>query len=241
MFQHRPNYLLVTVRGFRTCLNKQTGKSGAKTRPQKATRPPSSCCFEVWNYSLNLNDPVKMGFITQNQGVMTPFYRVMETPGSWVLTCKWEEKLLYAARDFRPPTHPQYKMLANPFSAIVLSTLLDKRVKKHQANFERTQPGLGHCHRVPGCYTANGHHICIYAHSHMGMCFFDVAVPGGWYKGYESQVWFGVWLGGMIRGMARAPLNSLLCGFGRWQLDSRENLDRLVATSQPGALVSGLN
>ena len=27
----------------------------------------------------------------------------------------------------------------------------------------------------------------------------------------------------------------------RWQLDSRENLDRLVATSQPGALVSGLN
>ena len=39
----------------------------------------------------------------------------------------------------------------------------------------------------------------------------------------------------------------LLCGFGhckapvRWQLDSRENLDRLVATSQPGALVSGLN
>ena len=37
----------------------------------------------------------------------------------------------------------------------------------------------------------------------------------------------------------------LLCGFGhckapvRWQLDSRENLDRLVATSQPGALVSG--
>ena len=42
----------------------------------------------------------------------------------------------------------------------------------------------------------------------MGMCFFDVAVPGGWYKGYESQVWFGVWLGGMIRGMARAPLNS---------------------------------
>ena len=40
------------------------------------------------------------------------------------------------------------------------------------------------------------------------MCFFDVAVPGGWYKGYESQVWFGVWLGGMIRGMARAPLNS---------------------------------
>ena len=42
----------------------------------------------------------------------------------------------------------------------------------------------------------------------MGMCFFDVAVPGGWHKGYESQVWFGVWLGGMIRGMARAPLNS---------------------------------
>ena len=39
----------------------------------------------------------------------------------------------------------------------------------------------------------------------------------------------------------------LLCGFGhckapvRWQLDSRENLDRLVATSQPGALVGGLN
>ena len=39
----------------------------------------------------------------------------------------------------------------------------------------------------------------------------------------------------------------LLCGLGhckapvRWQLDSRENLDRLVATSQPGALVSGLN
>ena len=43
--------------------------------------------------------------------------------------------------------------------------------------------------------------------SDLGMCFFDVAVPGGWYKGYESQVWFGVWLGGMIRGMARAPLN----------------------------------
>ena len=43
---------------------------------------------------------------------------------------------------------------------------------------------------------------------HMGMCFFDVALPGGWYKGYESRVWFGVWLGGMIRGMARAPLNS---------------------------------
>ena len=39
----------------------------------------------------------------------------------------------------------------------------------------------------------------------MGMCFFDAAVPGGWYKGYESQVWFGVWLGGMIRGMACAP------------------------------------
>ena len=36
------------------------------------------------------------------------------------------------------------------------------------------------------------------------MCFFDVAVPGGWHKGYESQVWFGVWLGGM----ARVPLNS---------------------------------
>ena len=52
----------------------------------------------------------------------------------------------------------------------------------------------------------------------MGMCFFDVAVPGGWYKRYESQVWFGVWLGGMIRGV-----------------------DRLVATSQPGGLVRGLN
>ena len=78
----------------------------------------------------------------------------------------------------------------------------------------------------------------------MGMCFFDVAVPGGWSKGYESQVWFGVWLGGMIRGMARAPLHSCFghCkGPVRWQLDSRENLDRLVATSQPGALVSGLN
>ena len=48
----------------------------------------------------------------------------------------------------------------------------------------------------------------LYQYVHMGMCFFDVAVPGGWYKGYESQVWFGVWLGGMIRGMARAPLNS---------------------------------
>ena len=68
-------------------------------------------------------------------------------------------------------------------------------------------------------------HIYIYIHIYiyMGMCFFDVAVPGGWYKGYESQVWFGVWLGGM----ARAPLNSC---FGhckapaRWQLDSRENL-----------------
>ena len=75
-----------------------------------------------------------------------------------------------------------------------------------------------------------------------GMCFFDVAVPGGWYKGYESQAWFGVWLGGMIRGMARAPLNSCfwtLFAPVRWQLDSaRENL---VATSQPGALVSGLN
>ena len=39
----------------------------------------------------------------------------------------------------------------------------------------------------------------------------------------------------------------LLCGFGhckapvRWQLDSRENLGRLVAKSQPGALASGLN
>ena len=79
----------------------------------------------------------------------------------------------------------------------------------------------------------------------MGVCFFDVAVPGGWYKGYESQVWFGVWLGGMIRGMARAPLNSCFVALDkapvRWQLDSRENLDRLVATSQPGALVSGLN
>ena len=42
----------------------------------------------------------------------------------------------------------------------------------------------------------------------MGMCLFDVAVPGGWYKGYESQVWFGVWHAGMIRGMARAPLIS---------------------------------
>ena len=51
------------------------------------------------------------------------------------------------------------------------------------------------------------HHICN-VYMYMGMCFFDVAVPGGWYKGYESQVWFGVWLGGMIRGMARAPLNS---------------------------------
>ena len=51
--------------------------------------------------------------------------------------------------------------------------------------------------------TQNGSPIFTY-----GMCFFDVAVPGGWYKGYESQVWLGVWLGGMIRGMARAPLNS---------------------------------
>ena len=53
-------------------------------------------------------------------------------------------------------------------------------------------------------YVCNMYIICVY----MGMCFFDVAVPGGWHKGYESQVWFGVWLGGMIRGMARAPLNS---------------------------------
>ena len=53
----------------------------------------------------------------------------------------------------------------------------------------------------------------------MGMCFFDVAVPGGWYKGYESQVWFGVWLGGMIRGMTRAPLNSCFVALdtaGNW-------------------------
>ena len=49
---------------------------------------------------------------------------------------------------------------------------------------------------------------------YMGMCFFDVAVPGGWYKWYESQVWFGVWLGGMIRGMARAPLNSCFVALG---------------------------
>ena len=59
----------------------------------------------------------------------------------------------------------------------------------------------------------------------------------------------------MFRGMARGydsgygsrASELLLCGFGhckaplRWQLDSHENLDRLVATSQPGALVSGLN
>ena len=51
-------------------------------------------------------------------------------------------------------------------------------------------------------------YIYIYTCTHMGVCFFDVAVPGGWCKGYESQVWFGVWLGGMIPGMARAPLNS---------------------------------
>ena len=58
-----------------------------------------------------------------------------------------------------------------------------------------------HTRLSPGVMTAS----CGF---HMGVCFFDVAVPGGWYKGYESQVWFGVWLGGMIRGMARAPLNS---------------------------------
>ena len=55
----------------------------------------------------------------------------------------------------------------------------------------------------------------------MGMCFIDVAVPGGWYKGYESQVWFGLWLGGMIRGMARAPLNSC---FVLWTLQSSRAL-----------------
>ena len=49
----------------------------------------------------------------------------------------------------------------------------------------------------------------MYVYIYIWVCVFvDVAVPGGWYKGYESQVWFGVWLGGMIRGMARAPLNS---------------------------------
>ena len=51
-------------------------------------------------------------------------------------------------------------------------------------------------------------YLYIYIYIYEWVCFFDVAVPGGWYKGYESQVWFGVWLGGMIRGMARAPLNS---------------------------------
>ena len=78
----------------------------------------------------------------------------------------------------------------------------------------------------------------------LGMCFFDVAVPGGWYKGYESQVWFGVWLGGMIRGMARAPLNSCFVAFDTAKLPCAGNwiAARIwTATSQPGALVSGLN
>ena len=85
--------------------------------------------------------------------------------------------------------------------------------------------------------------INIYIYIYMGMCFFDVAVPGGWYKGYESQVWFGVWLGRYDSGYGSRASELLLCDFGRckapvrWQLDRRENLDRLVAISQPGALL----
>ena len=53
---------------------------------------------------------------------------------------------------------------------------------------------------------------------------------------------YGSGYGSGIRGLARTPLNSCFVALdtANWRLESRENLDRLVATRQPGALVSGL-
>ena len=75
-----------------------------------------------------------------------------------------------------------------------------------------------------------------------GCVFFDVAVP---LRGMSRRYGSGL-ARGYDAGYGSRASELLLCGFGhckapRWQLDSRENLDRLVATSQPGALVSGLN